>query len=205
VTWCRAGLLHAALVVVTLLAAPFAWAHEVPQPEGSVALQAGFENLSAPSVVVDVALQAQPSASPLFTPLLQGRLDLHARAAAVAGGAALQQRLTDWLFLREVVLVGPFASIVDDVAFGLRSSLLAEVGFNLGDSFAIVVGPQLTPVAALDQTVDGRIGTGLVAGARWFVVPTVAATLQVDGGYDFGGSGDGAVRGAAFAGVVVDW
>jgi hypothetical protein len=196
----RAPLLIAAVAAVVLGAAE-ARAQAVPLVEGSVAPSVGVESIGPPGVVVDVGLGRRA----LFQPVLQARASAHARTLAVAGGGAWQQELGDVVFLRETVLAGPFLAAVDGVVPGARASAQLLVGFRLGDRWVLSVGPEVTAaVAVADVPVpaDGRVGVALVGGARWFVVPDVAVTLSLGGGYDLGGHGAGAVAGQAFAGAL---
>lgn len=193
-----------AVVVAAALSGPLR-AQAVPLPAQSAALSVGFASVGPPSFVADVALARAPT----FQPLVQGRWDLHARSVAVLGGGAWEQSLGDVVFFRETALVGPFLATVDDVAVGARVSLQALAGFRLGDAWVLTVGPEVVPVVALDRVpggaLDGRVGCSLTGGARWFVVPDVAATLSVAAGYDVGGRGAGAVAGQAFAGALFVW
>jgi hypothetical protein len=180
-------------------------AQEMPQPDGSLGVRAGFSSLGPPVLVVDTALRDTGA----FVPFVQGRFDLHARTVGVSGGAAFEQRINGWFFLRETAQLGPFVAVVDDVAIGLRAGLIAQAGFDVADDITLFVGPRLVPVLALDtssdRSLDGRLGCALVGGGRWFVWPTVAATLTLAAGYDLGGKGAGAVAAEALFGVLADW
>jgi hypothetical protein len=187
-----------------------AHAQSMPLPDGSLGVRAGFESVGPPVVIVDAAFDSfRAGAFERLQPVAQVRVDLHGRVVGLLGGAVLEQRLGERLYLREAVQIGPFVATVDDVAVGVRAGLLAQLGYDLGDSVTIAAGPELVPVAAFarstDGAVDGRLGFGLVGVVRWFVLPRAAATLTLSGGYDLGGRGAGGVAGAALLGAVVDW
>lgn len=193
-------------VVVTAVAcASGARAQDMPQPEGSVGLRAGFASFGPPVLVVDAALRDTGA----FVPVVQGRFDLHARTVGVSGGAVVEQRVNGWFFLREAAQLGPFVAVADGVALGFRGGLLAQAGFDVADDITLAVGPRIVPVLALDtssdRSFDGRLGCSLVGAGRWFVLPTVAATLTLSAGYDVGGRGAGALTGEALLGVLADW
>jgi hypothetical protein len=177
----------------------------MPQHDGSVGVRVGWASAGLPIIVSDVAWKTAGR----LQPIVQARWDLHAQSVGVTGGAVLEQRLTERLFLREAAQVGPFVSVVDDVAVGLRAGLLGQLGFDVTPELLLAVGPEVTPVVALDtssdRSTDGRVGCALVGVARWMVVPRVAATLTLAGGYDVGGRGAGAVAGTAALGAIVDW
>jgi hypothetical protein len=193
------------LVAVVVAVAGPGRAQTVAQPDDSLGVRVGLSSLGPPVVVADVALKE----SGPFVPVVQTRLDLHARTVGVTGGASVEQRVNDWLFFREAAQVGPFVSVVDDVAVGARGSVLAQVGFDVTADVMLAVGPELVPVVAQDTSsdrgLDGRVGCSLVGVGRWFVLPTVAATLTLAAGYDVGGRGAGALSGDAFVGALVDW
>ena len=197
----RALLLFAAGALVAVDAR----AQSVPLSDDGVAVAAGSASLGPPVIVVDAALREAGA----FVPVVQGRFDLHARSVGVAGGAMLEQRINGWFFLREAARLGPFVAVADDVAVGLRGGVLAQAGFDVADDVTLAVGPELVPVLALDassdRSLDGRVGCLLVGAGRWFVLPTVAATLTLAAGYDVGGRGAGAMTGEALVGVLADW
>lgn len=180
-------------------------AQTVAQPDGSVGVRVGVSSLGPPVVVADASLQRTGA----LVPVVQARIDLHTRTVGVTGGASVEQRVNDWLFFRQAAQVGPFVSVVDDVAVGARGSVLAQAGFDVSDTVMLAIGPELVPVLALDmssdRSLDGRLGCSLVGVARWFVVPTVAATVTLAAGYDVGGRGAGALTGDAFVGALFDW
>ncbi|MBM4279336.1 MAG: hypothetical protein FJ137_00775 [Deltaproteobacteria bacterium] len=198
------------VVVAVLLGACAVRAQTMPQPDGSLGVRLGVESFGPPVVVVDATFDSLAmGALEHVKPVAQARLDLHGRVVALLGGAVLEQRFGERLFLREAVQLGPFVATVDDVAIGARAGLLAQVGYDLGDAFTIAAGPELVPVVAFDTSagggIDGRLGCALGGVVRWFVVPRAAATLTLSGGYDLGGRGAGAVTGVALLGAVVDW
>jgi hypothetical protein len=180
-------------------------AQTVPQPAQSVGARVGFVSLGPPAVVVDVALRE----SGPFLPMLTAWTEVHTASVGIGGGASLLQRLSPWVSVREFAHIAPFVSWVDGATVGVRTTVSAQLAFDVTDHLLFAVGPEVVPVvslaAARDRSSDGRLGVSLVGAARWFFARDLAATLSLSGGYDAGGKGAGALSSSAFLGMLADW
>jgi hypothetical protein len=174
-------------------------AQHAPLPARAVQASIGVDSFGPPSVAVAFA----PAVSLLGADVLvTSVVDAHAQSLTLRGGGQARQDLASWFFVREALVAGPLVSVVDGVAVGAGADAVVQAGFVVF-GVTVAVGPVLDAAVVVDRAVTWRLSPGVGAAVVVPIIDPVRVVVDVDGGYDFGGVGEGAFAGRAFAGVQV--
>lgn len=176
-----------------------AQAQHAPLPARALQASVGVDSFGPPSVAVAFA----PAVTVLGVDALVTAVgDAHAQSLTLRAGGQARQDIAPWFFVREALVAGPLVSVVDGVALGGGVDAVVQAGF-VAFGVTVAVGPVVDAAVLVERAASWRLSPGVGAAVVVPVIDPVVVVVDVDGGYDFGGVGEGAFSGRAFAGVQV--